>query len=167
MSSILEQRLGITTFTFIISNNSDQNLQQNFPLLRNVWALASTLSLSCQSSSGTRSYSGLQLHFFIPLSSLFDRGFLSFDSLPLLVHFSTFQNPLHDLACIDILKSMIANLLVNMKGLSSGVRIVSQWHEGCRAMVDGIRSTKREVGKICCCRSKRSRKDDGINVLVS
>lgn len=71
----------------------------------------------------------LPLHLFSPSSSFFARGFLAFGSLPLLVHLSTLQNPLHDLACIDILKFMIANLLVNFEFLGSGVRIVGEWYE--------------------------------------
>lgn len=33
-------------------------------------------------------------------------------------------------------------------------------------MVDSIGSTKGQVGEVCCCGSKRGRKDDGIDVLV-
>ena len=94
------------------------------------------------------------------------RSFLSFGSLSLLVHLSTLQNPLDDLACIDILKVMIANLVINVEFLSPCIWIVREWHKGCRTMVDSTGSTKREVGEVCCCGSKRCREDDGINVLV-
>lgn len=116
-------------------------------------------------SSQARTHSGLPLHLFSPSSSLFARGFLSFDSLPLLVHLSTLQYPLHDFACIDILEIMIANLLVNFQFLGSGIRIVGEWYEGCRAMVNSIGNSKGKVNKVCCCGSKRGRKNNGIDVL--
>lgn len=86
-------------------------------------------------------------------------------SLPRLVQLATLHDALYDVARVDVLERVGANLAEDAHGLGRRVGVVRQGDEGRRSVVDGCGRAEGEGVEVGFCRREGSAEDDAVDVL--